>query len=177
MNGFSLDDLGRVSVEWAILGLRIGFVVALYLFILQVVRVIARETRLLATAAPARAAKPAAAAKPTPVAESAALIMVDPGESGIAPEAYLEVFMPTVVGRDAACHIVLDDPFVSTEHAEIGRDEDGWWVADLGSTNGTFVNGALLTTAATLADGDIVQFGRIRLRFAPANRPGRRRSS
>ena len=163
MNGFDLDALSRVSVEWALLGLRIAFIVGLYWFIAQVVRVIARETRMLAT--PPRPAKAAATPKPGPVADQAGLEMIDPGESGLEAGAYIRLYAPTLVGREAACHLVLDDPFVSGEHAEISRDNEGWWVADTGSTNGTFVNGALLTTAATLVEGDIVQFGRIRFRF------------
>lgn len=173
MNEGTLDSIGRVTVEWALLGLRVAFIVMLYVFIAQVVKVIARETRQLATEPIPAPRKAAAARKPAATTGAASLEMVDAGESGIAAGSYIELWSPFTVGRDHACHLVLDDPFVSTAHAEIGRDDDGWWVADLGSTNGTFVNGALLTTAATLAEGDIVQFGRIRLRFATANRPPR----
>ena len=178
MTDLSLDSIGRVSVEWPLLGLRIAFIVILYLFIAQVVRVVARETRQIALEPAARPRKPASPRKPAATAEagSTTLEMLDPGESAIAAGTYLSVTPPFFVGRDLSCHLILDDPFVSTSHAELGRDGDGWWVADLGSTNGTFVNGALLTTAATLDEGDVVQFGRIRLRFGTSNRTPRGRA-
>jgi len=51
------------------------------------------------------------------------------------------------------------DEFASAEHARFESKRDGLWVEDTGSTNGTFVNGARLTTPRRLTKGDIVRVG------------------
>jgi pSer/pThr/pTyr-binding forkhead associated (FHA) protein len=63
--------------------------------------------------------------------------------------------------------VALDEPFVSVQHAELAYDNGRWWLRDLGSTNGTFLNGAPVTVATGVRPGDIVQFGRIKLQFVP----------
>jgi DNA-binding response OmpR family regulator len=60
----------------------------------------------------------------------------------------------TVIGRDPACDISLADRLVSRRHAVIRRTADGFVAADLGSKNGTWLNGAPLGAPARLADGD-----------------------
>jgi HD-GYP domain-containing protein (c-di-GMP phosphodiesterase class II) len=65
-------------------------------------------------------------------------------------------------GRLGTLEIVLDDSSVSRRHAEVRRAETGWWVRDLESTNGTFVNGVRLGAGERqLHARDIVQFGKI----------------
>ena len=61
-------------------------------------------------------------------------------------------------GRSADCDVILDDSTVSREHAAFIRRGDAWWVVDLGSTNGTRVNGARAAEHA-LQPGDQVEFG------------------
>ena len=59
--------------------------------------------------------------------------------------------MPTRLGRGGENAIRLDgDDFASTRHAMLEPRPDGLWVEDVGSTNGTFVNGARVTTARLL---------------------------
>jgi pSer/pThr/pTyr-binding forkhead associated (FHA) protein len=67
------------------------------------------------------------------------------------------------IGR-AGTDIVLDEPSVSTKHAQIVRDADRWKVIDLMSANGVYVNGKK-TQVAFLSPGDAVRFGRLELRF------------
>ncbi|MEU8342840.1 DUF1707 and FHA domain-containing protein [Actinomadura meyerae] len=64
-----------------------------------------------------------------------------------------------VVGRAPACQFILADLTVSRFHAEIYRDGDQWMISDLGSMNGTRVNGWRLTGPARLRPGDEVGFG------------------
>jgi ABC-2 type transport system ATP-binding protein len=67
-----------------------------------------------------------------------------------------------VVGRDeGVADVVLDDPEISRRHAVFSPAGDGLTVGDLGSTNGTFVNGTRLTAVAALKDGDRIQLGGI----------------
>jgi pSer/pThr/pTyr-binding forkhead associated (FHA) protein len=64
------------------------------------------------------------------------------------------------IGRAATCTIVMpDDSFVSQLHARVYREAGLAMVEDLGSTNGTFVNGKRLTVPEQVAKGDRVQIG------------------
>ena len=63
-----------------------------------------------------------------------------------------------VVGRSPDCTIRLDESSVSSEHARLVRDDGGWRVINLLSTNGTFVNDKKISNAA-ISDGDRVCFG------------------
>lgn len=65
----------------------------------------------------------------------------------------------TVVGRGAECDLRLDDTFVSQEHARIFAKDGSWYVEDLGSTNGTFVNEQRLAAPAMLTTGDRIRVG------------------
>jgi ABC-type multidrug transport system ATPase subunit len=69
-----------------------------------------------------------------------------------------------ILGRDAACDIVLNSPSVSRQHAVIRCNGDVCQIADLGSTNGTFVNGTRIQTSA-LRDGDTIWIGGIQIYF------------
>ena len=65
----------------------------------------------------------------------------------------------TSLGRDPGNDITIDDPQVSRQHARIVRQGGLMVVEDLGSTNGTFVNGVRLTGSHTLASGDMIGLG------------------
>ncbi len=80
-----------------------------------------------------------------------------------------EVFVlagPTAIGREKDNTIPLPlDGTVSRRHARIDLENGRWVVADIGSSNGTFVNGQRLSTPQRLQRGDEVQFGSVRFRF------------
>jgi hypothetical protein len=77
------------------------------------------------------------------------------------PELGLEA---VVIGRAPSCDFVLADPTVSRRHAELRRDEGRWTLIDLGSTNGTRLNGWRVTGAVAVRPGDEVAFGDVRFR-------------
>ena len=84
---------------------------------------------------------------------------------------------PLVLGADPRCDVVLDDPSVSRRHAALERRAGAVMLTDLGSTNGTFVNGRRLTSgvAFALSPGDRVALGALAFRFvSPAPRRGAR---
>ena len=70
----------------------------------------------------------------------------------------------TVIGRSSGCDIVLDDPNVSRRHAEVRRLGEGYSLIDLGSTNGTEVNGQRVGETS-LMNGDVIGVGTTRLTF------------
>jgi len=72
---------------------------------------------------------------------------------------------PVRVGRAADNDLVLTDPEVSRYHARLEADGEGWRAVDLGSTNGTWINGVRVSTGAITA-GDEVAFGGIRYTVA-----------
>jgi pSer/pThr/pTyr-binding forkhead associated (FHA) protein len=70
------------------------------------------------------------------------------------------------IGRGAQNDISLDgDDFASARHARIVPRRDGVWVEDIGSTNGTYLNGARLSRPSRLAPGDVIRVGSTDLRF------------
>jgi hypothetical protein len=74
-----------------------------------------------------------------------------------------------VVGRLASSGIRLADANVSREHAAFVRDEDGWAIEDLGSTNGTLLNGQPVSRTH-LNDGDVIEIGLTRLTYHESGR-------
>ena len=148
--------------------LKFCFLALLYLFLFRVVRVVVKEMRApaptplvpagrAAAGPPAAAPTPAAARKPAKGRGPARLRILEPAtRSG-------EVFPITdelTVGRGGGCGIVLaDDSFVSTVHARVFRRDRDVFVEDLGSRNGTLLNGERVTHAVQLRRGDQVQFG------------------
>ena len=71
---------------------------------------------------------------------------------------------PFMIGRDESCQVLLVGEMVSKQHVELYKAKSGWWVADLDSTNGTFVNGVQVSQRK-LIDGDIIRIGSIKLKF------------
>jgi hypothetical protein len=84
-------------------------------------------------------------------------------DGGPGREIHLEA-ESAVIGRMAGSDIEIGDPGASRRHAEIRRQGQGFVVADLGSTNGTLVNGSEITEH-TLQDGDRITIGRTTLEF------------
>jgi pSer/pThr/pTyr-binding forkhead associated (FHA) protein len=75
------------------------------------------------------------------------------------------------VGRGAHNDIVIDDDSVSDTHAKLQRREDGWYLIDLGSTNGTYVGGSRLTSERRLDGAPDIRFGGVKLTFRAADVP------
>lgn len=77
---------------------------------------------------------------------------------------YLLTGPVTVIGRGSEADIIVDDPGISRRHLEIRVTPDGVIASDLGSTNGTYVEGHQVP-AATLVDGNTITIGRTRILF------------
>lgn len=67
--------------------------------------------------------------------------------------------LPMIIGRAVEADLVIDDDTVSRRHAEISGDRSGLVLRDLGSSNGTTINGNAMVGEIVLLDGDLVGFG------------------
>ena len=72
---------------------------------------------------------------------------------------HVDILGPVVVGRSPSSDVVVDEPFVSATHARFTLQGPALVLEDLGSTNGTLVNGHLIGQPVTLRDTDEVQIG------------------
>ena len=77
----------------------------------------------------------------------------------------LKMNAPLIVGRAPTCDLSVSDPTISRRHAELLCDEEQVTLRDLGSSNGTFVNGRKVA-AATLEVDDLIAFGKVAFRLA-----------
>lgn len=157
-----------LEVDEALLALKISFLVLLYLFIWLVVRSATRDLRSAPAQesiilGPAEAGELRAA---LPQRTARLLVLSSPS---LSQGATVELNAPTTVGRGAENGLRMDgDDFVSSRHAQFEVRSDGLWLEDAGSTNGTFVNGARVTTARQLQTGDVVRIGQTDLRVEAA---------
>jgi hypothetical protein len=135
--------------------LRLVFLALLYWFLWTVVRVLMRDLR---------------AAAREPGAELGRLLVLASPDGEPAVGAAFSLDAVTTLGRDVNNTIVVDDEFASGDHAVLTYRGRAWYVEDLGSTNGTFVNGNPVDGIASIAFGDELQVGNVRLRLERARR-------
>ncbi len=85
----------------------------------------------------------------------------------------------TTIGRSARNDLCVEDPFASRLHAEVKRRGDSYFISDLGSANGTLMNGTRLTVPLQLGDGDIIRIGETEIEFSERadTSPSRSRTS
>jgi len=81
-------------------------------------------------------------------------------------ERLLRVALPCVIGRSSDAQLDVEDDLVSRRHAMLERRGDCIWVSDLGSRNGTFVDGAPVGTGAPFQPGSAVTVGSTEIRQA-----------
>jgi hypothetical protein len=151
-----------VNVDEALLALKIAFLVVLYLFIWRIVRTASKDLRLpqesfVLTPEGARERRSRRAAGKLRVLQSPALTV---GHTIGIDSA------PIQVGRGGQNDIAIErDEFASSNHARFTARRDGVWLEDVGSTNGTFVNGEQVGEPRRLQPGDVVRIGETDLRF------------
>lgn len=132
------------AVDVLILALRLLLVALLYAFIVVVLRTAMQATRSSA-------------------ARRLSLRVVEAGSSDLKAGEILALAAGTTLGRGGRADLVLADTAISAEHARVERVGRRWVVTDLGSTNGTRVNEAVVRGRAALAEGDVLALGTIRL--------------
>lgn len=137
----------------AIWVLRLLFLGLLYAFLWSVVHVLLRDLRV--------------AAREPSAALGRLVVLSSPNQEPPVGATFALDAIATL-GRDVNNAIVLDDDFVSTSHATLTYRGRAWYVEDLGSTNGTFINGNPIDGISPLAFGDELQLGQVRFRLERA---------
>jgi pSer/pThr/pTyr-binding forkhead associated (FHA) protein len=156
--------LASIAVEELLLVLKIAFVVLLYLFIWRIVRTASKDLSLPQESFILAPQQAAIAEERGPV-EAGRLVVISsptlsPGELRTLDSS------PLTVGRGPQNDVTLEgDDFASATHARIEPRRDGVWLEDVGSTNGTFLNGIKLTRPRKLTPGDVVRVGETELRY------------
>ena len=139
-------------VVWAV---RLLFLGLIYLFLARVIAALLRDLR--------------AAAREPSERPGRLVVLASPGGEPPAGQSFgLDVI--TALGRDVNNAIVIDDPFASAEHAILTYRGRSWYLEDLGSTNGSYVNGRRVEGVAPVGFGDEVQIGQVRMRLERASR-------
>jgi hypothetical protein len=156
--------VGSIAVEEALLVLKILFLVLLYLFIWRIVRSAAKDVRM-----PQESFVLAPGSVPglgeQPQVETGRLVVVKSPALEEGDEVQLDS-APLMLGRGSRNDVDLGrDEYASSEHARIEPRRDGVWIEDVGSTNGTYLNGTRLTGPKRLSVGDVVRVGETELRY------------
>jgi hypothetical protein len=156
--------LSSIAVEEALLLLKILFLLLLYLFIWRIVRTAARDLRL-----PQESFVLAPGSIPglgeEPRFEAGKIVVIKSPALGEGDQWELDSSALTF-GRSSQNDVPLKrDEYASSNHARIEPRRDGVWLEDVGSTNGTYLNGIRLTRAKKLAPGDVVRIGETELRY------------
>jgi hypothetical protein len=137
---------------FALSALKYGLLALVYLFIWRAVRTVTRDLRV---AKPAPVGRVAGFGGPSP--KSASTVIVH-GPDGARPRTF-KLGPSMAIGRAPECEIRLEDTYVSQQHARIFGKSEQWYVEDLGSTNGTFVNDQKLGAPAQVEPGDKIRVG------------------
>jgi pSer/pThr/pTyr-binding forkhead associated (FHA) protein len=139
--------------------LKYVFLIVLYIFVARAVRAVMIELRPATATATPRGA-PSGSVKPptrrTKKAPGHAVIVEGSSESG----KNFDLAQELTIGRADKCHVVLDDTYVSQVHARIFPRGDSYFLEDLGSTNGTYLNRKRVGGATELQRGDRVKIGK-----------------
>ncbi|HEY8599298.1 MAG TPA: FHA domain-containing serine/threonine-protein kinase [Thermomicrobiales bacterium] len=94
------------------------------------------------------------------------LVIVDPQSLGLPAGASFGLQPGALVGRHPDCAVCINDHFVSARHAQLTEEAGDWFVTDLGTTNGTYVNGKRINSPVLLTAGDLLRFGRVQAKFS-----------
>lgn len=132
-----------------VLILRILFALLLYVFLYWAFSVIWRDLRVRAQ---------------EQTSESIPALLITPLDPP-AGEVMRYQTSEIILGRDSLCNLCVPHETVSARHARFTFQQNQWWVEDLNSTNGSFLNEERLTTRAVLVSGDELRCGQVTFRI------------
>lgn len=145
--------LAEGVTPFALSALKYGLLALLFLYLWRAMRWVVRGLAIDQTP---RAPTPGRASE-TSSGPAPSTLLLHPPDGGRAKAIRLEASV--TIGRAPECELRIDDTFASTMHARIFGKNGSWYVEDLGSTNGTFVNEQRLAAPAMLQPGDRVRIG------------------
>ena len=134
-------------INWAAIALHYGLLLLLYYFVYKVFKALLAQLR------------------EKPAQRRAILLAVVAGSLPGWPPSFSLQGDAISIGRSARNDLVIDDGFVSAEHACIICRHDGVWLEDLESTNKTYLNGKAVRDAARLNEGDHIAIGPVTFEF------------
>jgi hypothetical protein len=149
--------------------LKFGFLAVLYLFLLWVARSAMKDLARGGEAAAAAPVEPpgrrvGGAGVPRPRAGGAPQLVVVAAK-GHEPGATWDLNGGAILGRSDGAEIKVEDAFASSAHARIFSRGDSLYVEDMGSTNGTYLNGRQIKTAERLKQADVIRIGDSEYRY------------
>ncbi len=137
--------------------LQYTFVFLLYYFLAEVIKFIYKDLKVVINT-------PSTTKNEMSSRNQAKLSVVDNGKISLAGDIF-PLGETILIGRSETNDIVIDDSFVSYEHACIARHKQGYWLTDLNSTNRTYLNGRQITEDVLLESGDIIKIGAVTFKF------------
>ena len=152
-----------METEPIAVALKFGFLAVLYLFLFWVSRSALRELRQTMAPAPEATGFHAIGPGGRAAATDAWLVAVRGG--GLGPGERYDLFGGLTIGRSPDADVRIDDRFSSGIHARLYSRGASYYIEDMGSTNGTFLNGVRLDGEAELSDLDEVKIGDTEFRF------------
>jgi hypothetical protein len=153
-----------LDTEPIAVALKFGFLAVLYLFLFWVSRSALRELRRTTKPAPeATGFHPVGGPGGRAAATDASLIAVHGG--GLPAGERYDLFGGLSIGRSTDADVRIEDRYASAIHARLYSRGASYYLEDMGSTNGTFLNGTRLDGEAELSDLDRVKIGDTELRF------------
>lgn len=158
--------------ELAVTAIKVLYLALLWLFILSVVSVIRSDLfgRTVPQPGPVDEPRPQPLEEPARAKKSRRkkkgqphkLTIVQGPQSGLTASLADGVVL---IGRGSDCQLILDDDYVSTRHARLVAADAGPYVEDLGSTNGTYVNGQRITAPTSVSLVDTIRIGKTVLKL------------
>jgi hypothetical protein len=149
--------------------LKFGFLAVLYLFLLWVARSAIRDLRRYegsSVAEPVEAPNPGRSRRAGPDLRAGVAPRLEVvAAMGHEPGTSFDVGEGATLGRSNGADIRIDDPFASSAHARIFPRGDFMYVEDMGSTNGTYLNGRQLRQAQRLRMADVIRIGDSEYRY------------
>jgi pSer/pThr/pTyr-binding forkhead associated (FHA) protein len=139
--------------------LKYVFLIVLYIFVARAVKVVYLELRPSPVRSSRSARAPAPAPRPPSKRSKKAFRRLAIIEGPLKGKTY-GLGEELTIGRAEKCHIVVDDTYVSQVHARFYANGDSYFIEDLGSTNGTYLNRRRITDPEELSRGDRVKIGK-----------------
>lgn len=152
-----------MSAEPIAVGLQLGFLAVLYLFLFWVSRSALRELRQTSHPAPETTGFHPLGPGGRAAATDADLVAVSGG--GLEAGERFDLFGGLTIGRSPEADVRIEDRYASSIHARVYSRGASYYVEDMNSTNGTFLNGTTLEGEAELADLDAITIGDTEFRF------------